>query len=150
MTEIAIQLQDDRTDWFPAEELAGTVRWQLDSPPEQLELRLFWFTRGKGTQDVDVIQRVSVPAPGMSGEHDFRFRLPLEPYSVSGKLLSLVWSVECVADPGEASGRAEFNLSHLGHELVLGSIEDPEEANVPPFLKGVAKRFGRSRSGDTA
>ncbi len=59
--------------WFkPGETVTGTVFWQLDEEAEAVEVRLFWFTEGKGTRDVDVVDRRHLAQPGLSGTRPFR------------------------------------------------------------------------------
>jgi hypothetical protein len=98
------------------------ARWSLPSTPRSLEARLFWFTRGKGTEDVGVVATEQVPAPGAHGEHRVRFTLPEAPYSFSGRLISLIWAVELVADTTAA--RWEFVLAPEGREIVLPQLTD--------------------------
>ena len=99
------------------------ARWSLPSTPRSLEARLFWFTRGKGTEDVDVVATEPVPAPGAHGERRVRFTLPDAPYSFSGRLISLIWAVELVAD--STAARWEFVLAPEGREIVLPQLSSP-------------------------
>ena len=98
------------------------ARWSLPSTPRSLEARLFWFTRGKGTEDVDVVATEPVPAPGAHGERRVRFTLPDAPYSFSGRLISLIWAVELVAD--NTAARWEFVLAPEGREILLPQRTD--------------------------
>ena len=90
MNELRINLEQNRTAFEPGEELTGIAGWRLESPPRTLELRLFWFTRGKGTEDVGVVATVRFDQPLSDETRPFRFRLPAAPYSFSGKLISLI------------------------------------------------------------
>jgi len=98
------------------------VRWSLPSAPKSLEARLFWFTRGKGTEDVGIVATERVPDPTAQGRHRVRFTLPEAPYSFSGKLISLVWAVELVAD--KTAARWEFVLAPEGREILLQQPSD--------------------------
>jgi hypothetical protein len=102
----------------PGEVIELSAEWSLDTPPQTLEARLFWFTRGKGTQDVSVVETQPVASLEASGKRRIKFKLPEAPYSFSGRLISLVWAVELVADDG-ASVRWEFTLSPDGKEILL-------------------------------
>ena len=98
-------------------ELVG--EWSFDQAPESLEARLFWFTRGKGTQDVGIVETQPVGLLQMSGRERFRFKLPEAPYSFSGRLISIIWAVELVAN-NDRSARWEFNLApDEGGEILL-------------------------------
>jgi hypothetical protein len=108
-----------RTAGARRELLAGEFEWQLDQPAKSLELHLLWFTRGKGTQDVKVVDQQRLDSPPLRGERSFSFTLPAEPYSFSGRLISLVWALELVAEPGGETERLEFTCAPGGHETVL-------------------------------
>ena len=117
MSTMRISTRDQRVSFRPGEEIAGVAAWQLESPPKAVELRLFWFTRGKGTTDVKVIQTLSFDAPKLEETRPFQLRLPGEPYSFSGKLISLIWALELVI--GKTAERLEIVVSPSGHEIVL-------------------------------
>ena len=101
----------------PRAVLELVARWSLPSAPRSLEARLFWFTRGKGTEDAGVVATELVPAPAAHGEHRVRFTLPEAPYSFSGRLISLIWAVELSAD--HTAARWEFVLAPEGREILL-------------------------------
>jgi hypothetical protein len=118
---IEIQTEGNRVAYAPGEALAGTVSWRLDTPATGVEVRLFWYTRGKGTTDVQVVKAKQFDAAGTSGRADFRFVLPEEPYSFSGKLVSLVWALEAIVQPGERAQRLELVVAPGGREALLGT-----------------------------
>ena len=120
MDVIEVQTEGGRSQYLPGEAVAGTVSWRLDEPAEAVEVRLFWYTRGKGTTDVQVVKAQHFPSAGTSGRRSFRFVLPEEPYSFSGKLVSLIWALEAVVQPGDRSQRLELVVGPQGREVVLG------------------------------
>lgn len=106
----------DRNAFRPGDTVDVSFEWLLESAPESVEARLIWFTRGVGTQDVGLVE--SQPAlSAVKGEHRARFKLPLAPYSFSGRLVSLVWAVELIAD--DLAERWEFVMAPDGREVVL-------------------------------
>jgi hypothetical protein len=122
MSWIRIETRDGVTAFRPGDEVAGTVRWQLDRPPRSLELRLFWYTQGKGDQDVGVVENLPLAETAPVGHRSFRFRLPAGPFSFSGKLISLLWAIEAVAEMGGAGAQAErceIIVSPTGREILL-------------------------------
>ena len=52
MNELKVILRDGRRNFRGGETVEGVAGWRLEKPPKSVELRLFWFTRGKGTEDV--------------------------------------------------------------------------------------------------
>ena len=121
MNNLKIGLRDERKSFQPGEELTGAAGWELDKAPESIEVRLLWFTQGKGTEDVTVVNTVRFEAPKAAEARPFQFRLPPAPYSFSGKLISLLWAVELVALPKKQSARAAFVMAPGGKEVVLPS-----------------------------
>ncbi len=121
MKTLYVATLDNQTAFRPGDELKGTVAWSFaDAIPEALELRLFWFTRGKGTQDVDVHKNLRLESPPAQGKRSFCFQLPHAPYSFSGKLVSLTWALEFVAEPAGKAELLEIVLSPSGAEIDLG------------------------------
>lgn len=114
---LSIETTESQNRFRPSETIRGTVSWRLDADPHKLELRLFWYTRGKGDQDVEVVDRLSLDAA--AGRRDFSFMLPGEPYSFSGKFISLVWALELVSAEPEETCRFEFVMSPTGEEILL-------------------------------
>jgi hypothetical protein len=125
MSWIQIQTDGGAVSFRPGEEVSGTVSWFLDAAPESLDLRLFWYTEGKGDQDVEVIDSVPFEAPGTQDSRAFRVRLPEGPYSFSGQLISLIWCLEAVAKPTDEVGRLPITVSPTGQEIVLRAAEPP-------------------------
>jgi len=116
---IQIHIRDQQSAFRPGETLAGETSWQFHQPPASVEVRLFWFTRGRGTEDVELIQSVSFEAPRQQDQRSFQFTLPDSPYSFSGKLISLIWAIEAVTKPGNDSARIEFIVSPTLAEILL-------------------------------
>lgn len=129
---IRVELEGGRTAFRPGEEVAGTVSWDPGGPapdraPEQAEVRLAWYTRGRGDRDSGIVASETLEGPGVSDRRSFRFRLPDGPYSFSGKLISLVWTVEAVLEPGGRAGRADLVVSPTGGEVLLHPEPPAEE-----------------------
>jgi hypothetical protein len=119
MEWMRIETGDGTTAFAPGEVMEGTASWQLEKPAQTVELRLFWYTRGKGDQDVGVVSTVPFPEPGLTDSRGFRIPLPAGPYSFSGKLISLLWALEVVAEPGSRAGRLEIIVSPTRREILL-------------------------------
>jgi hypothetical protein len=122
MSLLQVEIRDGYTSFRPGDVVEGTVSWQLEPGPAEVEARLFWYTRGKGDQDVGVVEMLPYANPAPTDRRPFRFRLPEGPYSFSGKLISLVWAIEAVAQPGDVAGRAEITVSPTGDEIHLGPL----------------------------
>jgi hypothetical protein len=121
MSKLKIGTRDDRRNFRPGEELAGAAGWELEKEAKVIEVRLIWFTRGKGTEDVGLMETVRFDQPQLAEARPFQFRLPAAPYSFSGKLISLLWALELVVLPSKESARFEFVLAPDGKEVLLDS-----------------------------
>ena len=123
MNEIRVAIQGGAGVFKPGEEVSGTVTWSLEAAPSRLEVRLFWHTEGKGDSDVEIACMETFPDPGREGNRGFRMRIPDAPWSFSGKLISLKWAVEAVAEPAAVAGHAPIVVSPTGREIVIGRPE---------------------------
>jgi hypothetical protein len=113
-----IQPAGGRTAFRPGDAVAGRIRWSLPEQRQRLELRLFWHTAGKGTVDTGVVDTLAVDQPAATGEQDFSLRIPAAgPVSCSGQLISVLWALELVADPGGALDRVDLVVGPTGSEL---------------------------------
>ncbi len=120
MDELNIVLAEGKTTFAPCETIRGKTSWNLNANPRYLELSLFWYTTGKGTRDVGVVETKRFDEPGAYGSKDFSFPLPDGPYSFSGKLISLLWAMELTVSPGSETVRREITVSPTGREIILG------------------------------
>lgn len=128
MSWIQVETEGGASSFRPGEAIGGTVRWQLEEAPEEVEVRLLWYTEGKGDGDLEVVQSMAFTSPGKDDRRSFRFRAPEGPFSFSGKLISLVWAVEAVAQPGDWSGRTLIAVSPTGEEILLYGHKVPPSA----------------------
>lgn len=120
MSELKLATRDQQTAFRPGETIQGAVGWSLSAAPSSLEVRLFWYTEGKGTQDVTLVDSVQWPSPEAQGAQPFQFTAPAFPHSFSGKLISLLWALEFVVDQGKEAARLNLVISPTGRELELG------------------------------
>ncbi len=114
-----LSIADGRTAFEPGESIEVTAEWMFEENVESVELRLVWYTRGKGDTDISVVERVPFELPSLSETRQATFELPMAPYSFSGKLISLCWSIELVADGDEASHRLDITIAPGAREVVL-------------------------------
>ena len=64
MTELKIETSGSDEQFQPGAEIKGAVGWKSDKPVRQVELRLLWYTKGKGSQDVEVVRTVFATSRG--------------------------------------------------------------------------------------
>ena len=118
MSELRLDV-DGGTQFRPGEQIDCVANWHLDAPAEALEVRLFWYTAGKGDQDVGVVATERIDGPGLEGKRELNFKAPRSPYSFSGTLITLTWALELVALPSEETARQELVISPSGREIRL-------------------------------
>jgi hypothetical protein len=122
MNSLRVGTQQQKTSFIPGEEIIGAVSWSVERQPKSAEVRLFWYTEGKGTRDVGVVNQQAFFDPKQNDERPFRFTLPAAPYTFSGKLISLLWAIELVIEPGDLSERLAIVVSPTGQEILLSEI----------------------------
>ena len=121
MANLQIDIEGGKRNFSPGDTLAGRASWSVDADPSSAELRLFWYTSGKGTQNVGIVQTVPFGAPQRSDRREFRIVLPQEPYSCSGTLISIIWALELIIEPDALTERVEFTMAPGGTEVMLTS-----------------------------
>jgi len=119
MSQLKIGLRDNQTRFAPGQEITGAAGWDFPAPPQSVEARLLWFTRGVAIEDSAVVQTVRFENPKAAEARPFAFRLPEMPHSFTGRLASLFWAVEVVAQPAKESARAEFVMGPGGRAISL-------------------------------
>ncbi len=140
MGKLSIELNGGKDAFAPGELVEGRIEWGLDANPKALELSLLWYTSGKGTRDVGVLQTSRIDNPGASGSDQFSFALPAGPYSFSGKLISLIWALELTYTPGDETAREEIIVSPTGREILLSNVAgqgQAQDGEPGQFLKRI-------------
>jgi len=117
----------ERKDLRPFETVSGRVEWRLDEVPKDLELRLCWFTRGRGTEESETVEVLPL-GDAASGGREFSFVLPGEPWSVDGPLISVVWALEVVARKLGGLGLEELVVSPGRKACKLREVSDPRSS----------------------
>ena len=119
---LEILFASEQRAFTPGKPISGRMRWRFDKAPQWIELRLFWFTEGKGTQDLSVVEKHRETDCPMSGERPFSFIAPAHPPSCSGKLVSIRWALEMVSDIQEQVPCIHIIIAPNAQEIVLGSV----------------------------
>ena len=132
---IRLGLRENQTAFRPGEMITGAVLWEFEKVPASAEVRLVWFTRGKGTEDGGIAAAVPFADAPAADTREFSFDAPNGPYSFSGTLIAVLWAVEFVATPGKEFQRIEIVIAPDAREIHLPRIEQP---------KAVRVRVGRS------
>lgn len=123
MTTITIERRDLR----PHDTVSGRVTWALEHEPRELELRLCWFTRGRGTEESRTVEAVPL-GDTMHGEKPFSIRLPAEPWSMNGALVRIAWALEVVAKKSGALAMEEIIVAPDRREIELREVADSKTA----------------------
>jgi hypothetical protein len=103
----------------PGQTINGSVTWEGLAAATDLELRMVWYTSGKGTRDHAIVARQNMGEVGESGSRQFSFLAPVYPHSFHGALVSLVWAIEAVRMPDQDSTRVDIVIAPEGKEIEL-------------------------------
>jgi hypothetical protein len=117
----------ERKDLRPFETVRGRVDWRLDEVPKDLELRLCWFTRGRGTEESETVEALAL-GDTASGGREFCFVLPGQPWSVDGALIGIAWGLEVVAKKQGGLGLEELVVSPDRRARKLGEVSEPRSS----------------------
>lgn len=120
LMDIKLAGEGECNSFRPGDKVSGTFSWVLEDQPRSLELRLIWYTQGKGTRDITIVRSRRVDSPPMAGGEAFEFRLPDGPYTMQGKLISVVWALELVAGRSGKATRVDLVVSPWGEPVILG------------------------------
>lgn len=116
-----ILLDGGQTNFEPGETMRGRVEWLGQETPDSLEVRLLWYTEGRGDRDVGVARTLRIEGLVSTGSREFEFELPAGPYSCSGRLISICWAVEATLLPDDLTQRVEFLMAPDGREVEIAS-----------------------------
>jgi hypothetical protein len=129
MTALQLALDGDTLSFVPGAQILVTASWNLGVSLKNIELRLFWYTQGKGDSDVHVVQQLAFPNPELQETKRLAIRLPDAPYSFSGKLISLIWAIELVAEKSNEAARLEFVMAPGAREVILDALPQYDDEN---------------------
>lgn len=118
-----LQLNQDPTTLVPGQIIDGVVGWESKDPPSRPILRLFWYTEGRGTQDVSVVEELALPDDRSSCRGHFQFTIPDAPYSFRGPLITLKWALELVLNRGRNVERVELIVSPWVEQVTLAKVD---------------------------
>ena len=108
MNQLNLKFDEDRKEFLPGETVSVQLEWELENKVERIDLRLFFFTRGHGDTDFELVQKESVEQPERRGKQSFQFSLLSLPYSFEGKLFSIIWAIEAELFPLQEIYREEI------------------------------------------
>ncbi len=140
MDELKIELASDHREFFPGEEVAGTVSWRLGKAPREVHLHLLWYTQGKGDRDAQLIRTVEFQHPASEDSRPFHIYLPRGPYSFSGRLVSIIWGFELIANSSKEAANEEIVLSPTGKEVRPPNADEQEAGH--PLVQKIKSWFG--------
>jgi len=75
----------DTKSWLSDQPLGIHGSWRLSARPDYVEVRLVWYTEGKGDRDVRIVRSERIESARQDGTHHWQWPLPEAPYSFSGK-----------------------------------------------------------------
>ena len=121
MNDLSLDLAG-QSAFEPGQTVPVTAKWNLKAPLDAVELRVVWNTAGRGDVDLQIAEAVRIESPPPSDTRQITLTLPRQPYSFSGKLVSLVWALELVAMPSLASTRTKITIGPGGKAIRLPEL----------------------------
>lgn len=117
----------------PAAIVRGKLLWSVAIPPQEIHLTLGWGTEGRGTVDTKIECELKWATDALAGEEPFVFQLPASPYSFSGQLISLSWSLAVSTRKGKASTHLDIVVSPYGTPIDLPFIDEGRKKSFSLF-----------------
>ena len=118
---LRIDLDEGRAAFEPGARVSGTAAWLARVAPVGIELRLTWASHGPGGRDFKIANLGPFDKVQAAERRRFSFTLPTAPYSFRGNLISLVWTLELVALPGEEKTSVELEVAPDGEAIDVRS-----------------------------
>ncbi|MBX3415607.1 MAG: hypothetical protein KF708_23180 [Pirellulales bacterium] len=125
MTKSSLRVTDGRKAFEPGETIQLVAEWACSPAPERAEVRLLWYTRGKGDTDRSLVDTITLDAPQANDRRTVKLHLPEAPYSFSGTLISLIWAVRLELFGAAKSKQIDIVVSPLSCEVVLNTWRPP-------------------------
>lgn len=119
---LVLTLNQDPATIVPGQVIEGNVGWRLDDAPSSAVLRLFWYTEGRGTQEVRVVEELKLPTHLAELSGTFRFTVPGMPYSFQGQLITLKWAIELLVNKDKDVERLDLIVSPWVEQVKLVKV----------------------------
>lgn len=141
---VTIETDFGNLRYTPGERIRGRVRWDPAPGTSSAHLRLLWFTQGKGDRDVGIAGDLALDQPAAGGERSFEFTAPASPPSFSGRLVSVLWTLELTLEPSHLVHRHDITISPTGEELDLTvHLSDTEARPHGQIAAWLESKFGK-------
>lgn len=134
MSAVIVLSEPEKVCYRPGEAIRGTAQWSGSPSTKSVQLLLFYHTEGKGTRDVVIQESITFDNLSTMDSQAFEFTLPSQPWSFSGRLLSVRWALELVVKGAKRKEKelAQVGLlvSPTGKEITLydhEALPDPKE-----------------------
>jgi hypothetical protein len=122
---LTLALEQGIAAFEPGARVRGVASWSAVVKPSGMELRLVRETRGPGGRDFKIAETVPLPEPlAAVDRRPFAIDLPNGPFSFQGGLISLVWTLQLVALPGQETTSASIVVAPDARALEL-TLERP-------------------------
>jgi len=128
---MALDLHQGCTAFEPGASVRGVATWSVPVVPSGMELRLIWGTLGPGGRDFTIAETIPLARPLAEERRPFILKLPTAPYSFRGNLISLAWTLELVALPGEEKVRIDLTVAPNREVIDLRSETPPQPPGSP-------------------
>jgi len=131
MKQSSLKTTDGRDAFEPGETIRLIAEWKCPQKPPRAEVRLIWFTEGKGDTDRAVVRREQLDKPRATDSRTVEFKLPEAPYSFSGKFVSLVWAVRLELFGAGKSKQIDITVAPLAREVILPDVLSSGQTTKP-------------------
>lgn len=116
---LKLTTKDGRLEFGPLDTIEGRAVWKLKDRPDRVRLFLMWYTMGKGDEDAGIVDEIEFDGADIDEDRPFSLKLPDQPYSFEGQLISLQWVLELVSSGPDEVMRLDIMMSPWVEKVVL-------------------------------
>jgi hypothetical protein len=124
MTDVGVvlelRLEHGESAFEPGARVSGVAGWSGPAAPARLEVELVWTAQSAAGRDVRIVETVTFGDPLPEERRPFILALPAAPYSFRGALITVSWSLELTAYPGQEKTRLALTIAPGRRAVELG------------------------------
>jgi hypothetical protein len=121
---LEVHTVDGSVAFNPGDEVRVRLIWDLAETLKRIDLSLGWHTVGKGDADESVTEKFTLNDVGHEQSIELCITLPDGPYSFSGQLISLIWTLKAVAYPSSETATREIIIAPGKREILLTEVDE--------------------------
>lgn len=126
MITITLDRGGDPPTFTPGETISGSVSWADREETESIEIRLIWYTIGKGDRDAESVDVNKIVDLRSQDQSRFSFVAPHRPNSFAGQLIAIQWAIEVIKFPQRDAEQGLLEIHPVSGAVKVTPVADGE------------------------